>query len=65
MPRQNNLPQLPNNVQNPEVDNLLNDILGEPQSAVERPSGLFQAQITDDAAPRLSNDTLLKLKKKL
>jgi hypothetical protein len=65
VPRQINGPQLPNEVQDPEVDEMLNDILGEPQSAVERPNGLFQAQITDDTAPRLSNETLSKLKKKL
>lgn len=61
--QQNNNRQLPPNVHNnPEADNLLQQILKKEQSSIVRPSGMFQAQITDDAAPRLNNATLLKKK---
>ncbi len=60
-PQQNAAPR---QIQDPAGQQLLNGILGQ-QSSIHKGQIKFQARVTDDSAPKLTNESLLKLKKKL
>lgn len=62
-PQQNAAPAVPQQIQDPAGRQILNDVLG-PQSSIQK-SPVFQARVNDDRAPVLTNESLLKLKKKL
>jgi len=61
---QNNIQAVPQQINDPAARGILDNILG-PQSSIQKSPVKFQARVTDDGAPRLTNESLKNLKKKL
>lgn len=61
---QNNIQAVPQQINDPAARGILDNILG-PQSSIQKTPVKFQARVSDDSAPRLTNESLKNLKKKL